>query len=501
MKFEKWIGRTAYQIIPDRFYRKGAKPKLMESRILKKWNDSEPNWQPNEYGIYENNYFYGGNLKGIMAKLEYIKLLGFDMIYITPIELSSTYHHYDVGDQSTIDPWIGDWDDFSELCKKAHELDILIMVDLVFNHTSTKSKYYNDSRYASWYKKDEEGKQIFWWNFLDMAEVDTQNKDYQDIMLAVTESYLDYGADGIRLDLGENLSKEFLLNLQKIKKKHPQALCIGEMWGLATDKGDNAKIFNGELDSVMNYPMADSILRWTRWGNTEHFNNIFNRINDEYPEDVKNVLLNNVGTHDTPRTITMLAGEKMNENVSKNCIWDIEDYWRHGENFDTYAFREFEANNSEIDRIHYMIGEMLAKIALTIMYCLPGIPCVMYGTEIGETGYKDPFNRKPYNWKKENKDMTEFVSRLGTFRKANKDILATGKIKIIRCDKNILILDRFNDEGKHLYIAVNRSSRGKEIDLKEYFDEDLRNCRIDFATENSTRDYLTPYGILIMRKD
>lgn len=496
-KFEKWLGRTAYQIIPDRFFRKGAKLKPIEGRVLKKWNDSQPNWKPNEYGVYENNYFYGGNLKGIMAKLEYLKLLGFDMIYLTPIELSSNYHHYDVGDQSTIDPWIGDWDDFSDLCKKAHELDILVMVDLVFNHTSTKSKYYNDPRYASWYKKDEEGQQIFWWNFLDMAEVDTQNKDYQETMLAVTESYLNYGADGIRLDLGENLSKEFLLNLQKVKKKHPQALVVGEMWGIATDKED-PKILDGQLDSVMNYPTADAILRWTRYGNTERFSNTFEKI-EGYPEDVKNVLLNNVGTHDTPRTITMLVGDKMSEN--KDFIWDIEEHWRHGENFDTYAFRKYENENAEVDRIHHMIGEMLTKVALTIMYCLPGIPCVFYGTEIGETGYKDPFNRKPYNWKIENKDMTEFVSRLGTFRKANKDILATGQAKIIKCDKNILILDRFNEKGQHLYIAVNRSSRGKEIDLNKYFGENMMDCTISFATENSTRDYLTPYGILIMRKD
>jgi hypothetical protein len=97
--------------------------------------------------------------------------------------------------------------------------------------------------------------------------------------------------------------------------------------------------------------------------------------------------------------------------------------------------------------------------------------------------------------------MIEFVSRLGTFRKANKDILATGQTKIIKCDKNILILDRFNEKGQHLYIAVNRSSRGKEIDLNKYFDDNMLDCTISFATENSTRDYLTPYGILIMRKD
>ena len=126
------------------------------------------------------------------------------------------------------------------------------------------------------------------------------------------------------------------------------------MWGIATDKED-PKILDGQLDSVMNYPMADAILRWTRYGDKVRFNNVFCRIEEEYPVDVKNVLLNNIGTHDTPTQITMLAGDKMSEN--KDFIWDIEESWRHGDNFDTYQFRKYEADNDEIDRIHYMIGE------------------------------------------------------------------------------------------------------------------------------------------------
>ena len=137
-----WLGRTAYQLIPDRFFRFGNVPNEIEGRLLKDWNDRMPNWKPDSDGVYRNNYFYGGNLKGIAEKLSYLKGLGFNMIYITPIEESVSYHHYDVGNHLNIDPWLGTWSDFRDLCNKAHLLDILIMVDLVFNHTSIHSRYY-----------------------------------------------------------------------------------------------------------------------------------------------------------------------------------------------------------------------------------------------------------------------------------------------------------------------------------------------------------------------
>ena len=103
----KWLGRTAYQLMPDRFFNVGGLPGVIgknpNGRILKDWNDRMPNWQPNEKGEYTNDYYYGGNLKGIIAKLDYLKELGFDMIYITPIELSESYHHYNPSEQEKID--------------------------------------------------------------------------------------------------------------------------------------------------------------------------------------------------------------------------------------------------------------------------------------------------------------------------------------------------------------------------------------------------------------
>ena len=88
VKFEAWLGRTAYQLMPDRFYKIDASLEAIEGRRIKEWDDRDPDWQPNEKGEYVNDYYYGGNLKGVEAKLKYLKDLGFDMIYMTPIEES-----------------------------------------------------------------------------------------------------------------------------------------------------------------------------------------------------------------------------------------------------------------------------------------------------------------------------------------------------------------------------------------------------------------------------
>lgn len=488
-----WLGRTAYQLIPDRFFRFGNVPNEIEGRLLKDWNDRMPNWKPDSDGVYRNNYFYGGNLKGIAEKLSYLKGLGFNMIYITPIEESVSYHHYDVGNHLNIDPWLGTWSDFRDLCNKAHLLDILIMVDLVFNHTSIHSRYYQNQLYNDWYKKDENGNQCFWWGFKDLAECNTLNKHYQETMVNVAKLYLSNGADGIRLDLGENFPKEFLYSIQSIKNEFPNTLIVGEMWGLATDKGDNSKIFDGQLDSVMNYPLADAILRWVRWGFDKHFEYYFKRVYKEYPLSVQNVLLNNIGTHDTPTTMTMLAGDMMSTDLFNNHhIWDIESPWLHGEVFDTYGFREYEAENDSLPDEKFQKGKNYTKLAIAIMYFLPGIPTIYQGTEIAETGYKDPFNRKPYAWERDETDLSNFLTCIGQYRKNNFDILSTGHVSLVTISNAILILKRYVDEKKSLILVINRTPDRISIHIP-----DESSYRVIFGNDISN---LEPYGIMIARK-
>lgn len=459
--FKKWLGRTAYQLMPDRFARdESVHIDNIPGRILKTWNDRMPNWQPDEKGEYLNNFYYGGNINGLKEKLRFLKILGFDMIYITPIEQSEEYHHYDVGDHETIDPWLGTWDDFRSLCNTAHKLDILVMVDLVFNHTGIHSRYITE--HPDWYE-DNNGQHTFWYGFKNLPTCNKFNKSYQDAMTEVIETYLKNGADGIRLDLAEIFPKEFLYALNRVKEKYPEAIFVGEMWDFAiSDREEErkySKVLDGELDSVMNYPIADAILRWVRWGEYRHFQYNFDRVYNMYPENVQNVLLNNVGTHDNPTTMTMLAGDKMNNDVlSRDRIWDIEGPWRKSDgSFDTYGFRKFEAEHDSLNDEEYELGKKLTKLAIAIMYTFPGIPCIFQGTEIAETGYKDPFNRKPYNWNSNESEMLDFVKNIGRYRHKNKDILASGKIKLVSIDAETMVLERYTDEGKKLFLIANRT--------------------------------------------
>lgn len=491
---ENWLGRTAYQIMPDRFCKLDESLKAIPGRSIKAWDDRMPNWRPNIDGEYTNDYFYCGNLKGIESKLEYIKDLGFDLIYLTPIESSFSYHHYDPGNHDEVDQWLGTWEDFTSMCKKAHELDMLVVVDLVFNHTGIRSVYFDNPEYSEWYKRKPNGEPVFWWDFKDLPECDTLNHNYQSAMVKVAEKYLEKGADGFRLDLGENLPKEFLTAIQTIKKKYPNAIIIGEMWGIATDRAD-PKIFDGQLDSVMNYPMADAILRWVRYGEAGHFRYNFERVYGEYPHDVQNLLLNNIATHDTPTTMTMLVGDKMNSNVFDKQIWDIETPWRSEKSFDTYSFREFEAKHDSIQGADYIKAKALTQIAVAILYMIPGIPCVYQGTEIADYGYKDPFNRKPYDWDKSEDEMKQFMAKMGKIRRENSNIFKNGMARIVHIDESILILERYIETGEHILLAVNRTTEWQQITLPVD-----GNVETLYSTVNTSRNWLNDYGIVIARQ-
>lgn len=488
-----WLGRTAYQLMPDRFYRKGGVPEHINGRKLKNWDDRMPDWQPDYDGEYRNLYYYGGNLKGIEAKLEYFHDLGFDMIYMTPINQSVSYHHYDVGNHFMIDPWLGNWSDFRNLCESAKKLGILIVVDLVFNHTGINSIYFQNPKCQKWYKRTKDGKLVFWWNFKEMPECDTMLKEYQDEMTRVAEKHLENGASGIRLDLGENLPREFLYAIGRVKAQFPDTIFIGEMWGIATDREDS-KIFDGQLDSVMNYPLADAILRWVRYGRDGHLSYNFNRVYGEYPKTVSNILLNNIGTHDTPMPITMLVGDKMNPDVFNKRIWDIEAPWLKGERFDTYEFRRYEAEHDRLTEEQYVHGKKLLKLALVILYNIPGIPCVYQGTELADAGYKDPFNRKPYLWKNQDEEMKSFVRELGKYRKENSDILSTGEGNISIITEKVFIFERKVNE-KRLIIAVNRTAEEQWINLHS------NERKTVFRIGNSSMEKLMPYGCVILREN
>lgn len=494
---ERFKGRTGCQIFVDRFFRDGSPVEPMQGRILKEWNDFVPNWWPDADGEYRNLYFYGGNLKGIISKMDYLDSMGFDLLYLSPISYTQTSHHYDVGDQRIIDPWIGTWEDFKELCNVAHSKGKLICVDLVFNHMGINSKFFQEalknpnSRFHQWFEWDDNGKPIFWFGFKDLPQCNKNNKDYQEYVFSVCEFYLKMGADGIRLDLGENFPAEFMRRLRKrIKEIDPETLIVSEMWDLAIHK-ENPQIYGDQVDSVMNYPFSDAICRWQRYGNEGHLEYTWNELS-KYPKAVRSVLWNFIDTHDTPRAMNMLAAEGMLQNPFVGRIWDIEGPWRKPEGFDTFGFRQWEANmDSNFD---LELARKRLILASVLQYFEEGIPIVYYGTELAMTGYKDPHNRKPYPWD-EYPILFDHYRGLGIFRRNHKDILKDAETVKSVVSPFTLLKARKNENGT-LILTMNGSNMERENPAKSFNTEGWQEI---YQIGEGTKSVLGPYSVIVYR--
>lgn len=482
----KFKGRTGYQIFVDRYNRDSTPLPNIEGRVIKNWNDTMPNWKPDSDNIYRNNYYYGGNINGIVDKIDFIKNLGFNLIYLSPVSHTETSHHYDVSNQLEIDPYIGSLEDLKKFIDKAHSSDILVCVDLIFNHMGSHSKFFKEalsnSKYREWFEWDGNNP-IFWYGFKDLPQCNKLSVAYQEYAHYVIEGYAKLGVDGIRLDLGEILPRSFIQRLrEKVKSINPEILIISEMWDLATTR-ENPQIYGDQVDSVMNYPMADSIMRWVRYGNNKHFEYTQSELN-KYPLSVQDVLWNFLDSHDTPRALNMLSSIGMLENPFEGKIWDIESPFRHYDSFDTLRFRQWEAEN---DSVNMDIASKKLKLASLIQYSVKGVPIVFSGTEVGVTGYKDPFNRKPYPWESINQELASHYRYLGQFRKDNKDILNDGEISL-DIDNNIIVITRKNENGT-VYITLNRSDYHLDNPISNICGEEIIN--ID---GESNQKVLKPYG-------
>lgn len=489
-----FMGRTGYQIFVDRFFHDEAPITKMQTRTLKDWSDDTPNWKPDDDGEYRNQYFYGGNLKGIIAKLTYFEKMGFNLIYLSPISKTQSSHHYDVENQQEIDPWIGDWQDFENLCRLAHEKDILICVDLVFNHMGAQSKIFqealNDTKsvYHDWFEWNDSNEPIFWYGFRDMPQCDKLNPNYQEYVYSTCEKYLKEGADGIRLDLGENFPVLFLRKLrQTVKDFNPQALIVSEMWDFATHK-QNPQIYGEQVDSVMNYPLADAICRWIRYGNAKHLQYTIQELKN-YPSQVQNVLWNFLDSHDVPRAANMLTGKGMNENPYSGRIWDIEAPWRKQNGFDTFNFRKWELETDNLDKDLARKRLMLASL---MQYSVKGIPIVYYGTEAGLTGGKDPFCRKPYPWGNEDKLLQEHYQKLGALRKKYAYIFSQGECNYLHLTENVIAYERTSNDEKLVFV-LNRTDKEQ---VNPIFKSDSKSLKEVFVLQNSNVTILKPYGAI-----
>ncbi len=412
-----WLkGGVFYQIFPDRFNFSGQKKTdIPEGRILRTDRENEPYWKPTSEGKVLNNDYFQGDLKGIEEKLPYIKDLGVTCIYLNPIFEAQSNHRYDTANYEKIDPLLGTEEDFESLCKSARKLGISIVLDGVFSHTGDDSVYFNKyGRYTSlgayqseksefykWYKFIKYPDEYHsWWGISILPEVNEDSPDFINYITGekgIAKKWLRLGARGWRLDVADELPDIFLDEFRKsVKAEKSDALVLGEVWEDASNKfsyGERRRYFSGkQLDSVMNYPFAEAIIGFIRSGRVEGFSDKILTITENYPKCCIDVLMNHIGTHDTMRAITQLAGE--------SC---------------EYRDRSWQSKK-HLTESEYKKGIKLLKLASVIQFTLPGVPCIYYGDEAGMEGYKDPFNRFCYPWGKENKELLEHYRALGKMR-------------------------------------------------------------------------------------
>ncbi len=458
-----WLkGGIIYQIFPDRFLNSGkAKTGVRESRVMRKWGD-EPYWREEQMnGVWNNDYF-GGDLKGIEQKLPYLAELGVSCIYLNPIFEANSNHRYDTADYERIDPLLGTESDLRDLCRTAkEEYGIAIVLDGVFSHTGCDSKYFNifgnydtvgaynskNSPYFDWYKfinyPDEYHS---WWGIKLMPEIIEENENYREYICGedgILRKWMRCGISGWRLDVADELPDIFLDDLRvAVKKENPDAVIIGEVWEDASTKfaySQRRRYLLGEqLDSVMNYPFSNAILNFVGFGNADAFSDAVMSIIENYPPQVTNVLMNHIGTHDTERAITRLAGDDPNGH---------DRYWQYEHNRLTHT--------------HYKRGIYLMKIASLLQFTLPGVPSIYYGDEIGMQGMRDPFNRACMDWDHPNKELLTWYKRLGEIRRSCKAFI-DGTFEVVYCHYKTIVFVRCGNENSVL-VAVNMDE--KPIDI------------------------------------
>ena len=468
-----WFGGgVVYQIFPDRFC-EGVenKPMPFADRIYQADKHAEPFWQPNEVGGHLNEDYFGGDLKGIQQKLPYLHKMGVDFIYLNPIFEAHSNHRYNTADYLNVDPLLGTNEDFEALCTAAQKYGIGIVLDGVFSHTGSDSRYFNregrygeggayrdpNSPYRCWYDFGPQYKDGYrsWWGFETLPEVNEETPSYVEFITGpggVIDTWLRRGAAGFRLDVADELPDEFIEKVRAaVKRVSPEKFLLGEVWEDATTKfGFNKRrtyLLGKGLDSVMNYPFKNAVLDFVKGKPAEQAMTEILTICEHYPAPAMDTALNFLSTHDTERALTVIADEPANGRGRA---------WQSGRCVTGDAYEE---------------GLLRLRMAYAIIYTLPGVPCLYYGDEIAMQGYRDPFNRAFFRWDAHEQRLRPVLAQLAQLRHTC-EAFRTGQLRVLRAEDGILHYQRVGkletaeiivNRTEHIIVETLASGKSTEV--------------------------------------
>lgn len=368
--------------------------------------------------------FAGGDIPGITGKLDHIRELGANALYLTPVFRSVSNHKYDISDYHLIDECFGTNEDFGRLVEEAHSRGIRVVLDAVFNHCSENLAQFQDvvrqgrkSPYFDWFiirgdqpEKNPLNYEVF--SYCDyMPKFNTSNPEVQEFLLDVAVSWIEkYDIDGWRLDVSDEVSHDFWrLFRRRVKSVKPDCVVIGENWHDA-----NPFLQGDQYDSIMNYAFTKACLDYYAFDtfDAEQFAQKLSSLLMRNTDQVNRMMLNLLDSHDTDRFYTSVGCDR---------------------------------------------NRLLSAVAVMVMF--PGAPCIYYGTELPLEGGYDPDNRRCFDWEQSHWD-TIYMGKLKSLLALRKEAaVQAGEIRMY--DKSgLFVLRRFTDGGE-LTLYCNRTGRAQ----------------------------------------
>lgn len=394
-------GATFYQIFPDRFARSAHGHRR---GTVDPWD--EP---------VDGRSFLGGDLDGIVERLDHIASLSVDAVYLTPIFTSPSSHKYNTSDYFSVDPDFGGNAALRRLVGALHERGMRLMLDGVFNHAGADWPPFVDARqrgakspYARWFyfEDDEPGYETWGSKIRTMPKLRTSEPAVRDLVCRIGRFWVqEYGIDAWRLDVAKEVDHATWRAFRSaVREASRETFLVGEVWttGLPWLRGD-------QFDSVMNYPWREALLAYA--GRDEHDGlallDAIDAIRAAYPESTLDFLYNLVGSHDEDRPLTQVKDDR---------------------------------------------GAV--ALAAGLMFALPGICSIYYGDEVGMAGERDAANRNGMVWNEARQDtrLLELYRRLGRLRRLH-PALRRGGYERLTAEGAVVVFARQSSDERLVVVA------------------------------------------------
>ncbi|MDE6411882.1 MAG: glycoside hydrolase family 13 protein [Clostridia bacterium] len=376
-------------------------------------------------GKIDRYSFTGGDLDGITDKLSYLSGLGITALYLTPIFSSDSNHKYSIKNYVKVDPHFGNNEKLKRLLCAAHDKNIKIIIDTVFNHCDSDHEIFRDveekgraSKYYEWFIIDgdfpdrKRGNYACFADCKHMPKWNTNNPEVRRYLIDIALEYLSMGFDGLRLDVADEVSHEMWRQLRReVKEKFPEALIIGEIWH------NNEHWLRGDqLDGVMNYKLQKIL--------ADYFGKV--PVSAEDAANRMNGLL--------------IANTGMANAMALNFL----------DNHDTPRFFRTAGGNTD---------KLLCALSAMVMF--PGMPCVFYGTELPLDGAGDPDCRKTFDWSFKNQSET-YRERFQAILGLKKQTALSGTDAEITAENGLLKITR-KEDGESVAAYFNTSGKAKPV--------------------------------------